>query len=545
MRHPLVRRLAAHCGAAGLIIGLVTVVAPAASAAGTTTDLGVSFDSSTADLAVGGGRVFVSADDRIIVADTGGNLTGDVVTGLSGVRELAVNPDDTRLYAALTGSNEVAEIDTASLTIVRRIDLSAHPCPSTLALLGERLWVGHGCDTGGGGVVGLDLSAAAPAPVTVGGEHLRAPELAAAGDTLVVGRSSLHHADMLVYDVGDGTTELRGTIDGEEWRMDHLRDLALTSDGTTLFSAADTPGHFTRYDTETLTATGTYGDGWDGYPSAVALSSDGAYLAAGRQWGSTDLTLYDAATGAAMFAADQPDAEILPDGVAFSGTDVLVLLRNSADRLLLWRVTGVALPASDLTVTAPARTYAGSPVTVEGRLTRADGKALGPKPLAVTRRLIDGTKKPIAGVTTQRNGTFTFQDTPPDVGEVTYWVFWDGDDRYRRSSASVTVLVRHRSALTLDGPRSGVVGTAMELTGVLTEGGKPPSPGATLTVQRSVYVDNVSDGTVKLPPVSVDADGTYTFTDTPATAGRYHYLALWSGTAGAGPAKAAHQIVVE
>ncbi|NYF38224.1 YncE family protein [Streptosporangium sandarakinum] len=126
VRHPLVRRLAAHCGAAGLITGMLTgmltVAAPAASAADTTTDLGVTFDSYTADLAVGGGRVFVSADDRIIVADTGGNLTG-----LSGVRELAMNTDDTRLYAALTGSNEVAEIDTASLPVTRRIDLSAHP----------------------------------------------------------------------------------------------------------------------------------------------------------------------------------------------------------------------------------------------------------------------------------------------------------------------------------------------------------------------------------------------------------------------------------
>lgn len=123
LRHPLVRRTAAHCAAAGLLTGLLTVAAPAASAADTTTDLGVTFDSYTADLAVGGGRVFVSADDRIIVADTGGNLTGGVI-GLSGVRELAMNAADTRLYAALTGSNEVAEIDTASLAVTRRIDLS-------------------------------------------------------------------------------------------------------------------------------------------------------------------------------------------------------------------------------------------------------------------------------------------------------------------------------------------------------------------------------------------------------------------------------------
>ncbi len=163
----------------------------------------------------------------------------------------------------------------------------------------------------------------------------------------------------------------------------------------------------------------------------------------------------------------------------------------------------------------------------------------------MTRRLINGAKEPITGVTTQKNGTFTFEDTPPDIGEVTYWVFWDGDDRYRRSSASATVAVRHRSTLTMTGPQSGVVGTPMELTGVLTAGGQPPSPGATLTVQRSVSVDNVSAGSVKLPPVRVNADGTYTFTDTPATAGRYSYLAVSSGDAMAGPAKAIHRIMVE
>jgi hypothetical protein len=76
-------------------------------------------------------------------------------------------------------------------------------------------------------------------------------------------------------------------------------------------------------------------------------------------------------------------------------------------------------------------------------------------------------------------------------------------------------------------------------------GGKPPSPGATLTVQRNVSVNNVSAGSVKLPPVRVNADGTYTFTDTPAIAGRYSYLALWSGEATAGPAKAIHRIMVE
>ncbi len=106
--------------------GLLTALAPAVSAADSTTDLGVSLDiyTKSGDVAVGGGKVFVSANDRIVVADTRGTLTG-AITGLSGATALAITPDGTRLYTALRGSNEVAEIDTAALAVIRRIDLAS------------------------------------------------------------------------------------------------------------------------------------------------------------------------------------------------------------------------------------------------------------------------------------------------------------------------------------------------------------------------------------------------------------------------------------
>lgn len=551
MRHTLLRRSAAFCGATGLVTGLLTglltVPVTSASAADTTTDLGVNLSSSKADIAVGGGRVFVSAADRIIVTDTGGNLTGDTVTGLPGVAQLAMNADATRLYAALTGSNELAEIDTATLAVTRRIDLSAHPCPSTLALSGEWLWVGHGCggELGGddGGAVGLDLTAEAPVPVTLGRVHARPPVLAVAGDTLVVGETGMRHPDLLVYDVGDGTPALRGEIDGQTSRLDRLNDLALTPDGSTLVSAADNPGPFTRYDTTTLTVTGAYGDGWDGYPSGVAINSAGTRVAAGRQWG-PDFTLYDTATGSAVYSAELPDAELVPGGVAFSGSDVFALLLDPAGRLLLWRLHGVALPATELTVTAPDRAWTGTPVILEGRLVRADlNKSIGARTLTVTRRLPDGTSEPLDSVTTGNDGRFTFTDTPPGVGEVTYTVLWDGDSRFRWSSASTTVTMRYTSSLTLDGPTSGSVGGPIELTGTLTAGGMPPGPGATITVLRVATADGSSEN-VYLPPVSVDADGTYAFTDMPETAGTYRYLARWTGHATAGPAKALHLVTV-
>ncbi|MEV0632987.1 hypothetical protein [Nonomuraea wenchangensis] len=545
MPHPLVRRLTATCGAAALITGLLTVPATVASATDTTRDLGVSITSFTADLAVGGGRVFVSAADRIMVGDMDGNDTGDVITGLAGVARLALNWDATRLYASLPGSNEVAEIDTASNTVIRRLDLSAHPCPSTLALSGDRLWVGHGCggEKGGedGGVVGLDLTAAVPEPVTLGRVHARPPALAAARDTLVVGETGTHHADLLVYDVGGGTPVLRGEIDGQTQYLDRLNELALSLDGSTLISAADAPGSFTKYDTTTLAATGAYGDEWDGYPAGVAISAGGRFVAAGRQWG-TDFTLYDGETGASVYSADQPDAELVPGGVAFSEPDVFVLLRNSAGRLLLWRLRGITLPASELTLTAPARASFGAPVPLKGRLTYAGGRPLTRQSLAVTRRLADGTSEPLDSVTTGKDGTFAFTDTPPDVGAVTYTMLWDGDGRARWTSTSATTTVKRNSTLTLDGPESGTVGEPMELTGVLTVGDGPPEPGATIILQRSVSDDD--SGSVPLESVSTNADGSYSFTDTPQTAGTYTYLARWTGNTTAGAAKALKLVTV-
>ncbi|MFI7635544.1 hypothetical protein [Nonomuraea sp. NPDC049400] len=114
----IIRRLTGLAVAAGL---MATTLATAASAAGTTTDLGVSlsYGSSSGDLAVGGGKVFVSAQDRIIVTNAQGDLTGSIA-GLSSVYGLAAKADGSSLYAAVAVSNQVAEIDTGTLEIKRR-----------------------------------------------------------------------------------------------------------------------------------------------------------------------------------------------------------------------------------------------------------------------------------------------------------------------------------------------------------------------------------------------------------------------------------------
>jgi hypothetical protein len=544
------RRLVALGGALAVAAGIVAALVPAASAADSTTYLaGVT---SGGDVAAGGGKVFVAGNDRIVVADTQGTLTG-AITGLSGAVGVAVTPDGARLYAALSGSNEVAEIDTAALTITRRIDLAAYRCPSNLSLSGSRLWVGHGCGTAwDGGVVSLDLSATAPEPVRIATNMNQAPLVAAAENTLVVGEAGISPADLLVYDVSATPATLRGVIDGHTNYLGSLNDLAITPDGSMAISAFDSPYVYHGWDTTNLTKVRTYGaePTFPGYPQAVAISPDGVYVAGARASGrlamsGPDVALYDAATTAKTYTNDNPVGELVQGSLTFSGADVFGVLRepNNGPRHL-WRMHGATLPASTLTLTAPSTATALEPLSMTGQLTLPDGSAPGVQPLVVSRRLTDGTSATLAGVTTAGDGMFTITDTPPIGGAVSYDVLWDGSSAFRWSRAAVTVTVaKHRSSLTLSGPATGIAGKQLLFSGVLDVGGQAPPPGALVAVQRTVSNRN-GTATVALPAVAPASDGSFSFAETPTQGGLYTYTVRWAGDDAFLPAQASHDVTV-
>lgn len=222
--------------------GLLVAHATAATAADSTTDLGVS--SNRSDVAATDDRLFISAKDRVIVADHQARLTGAVMD-LPSVADLALTPDGTRLYAALRDSHQIAEIDTGSLTVTRRIALNEYPCPSRLALLGTRLYVGHGCNPDwSAGVVGFDVSAAEPEFAPLPLQLYQAPLVAAAGQKLVVGETTTSPGNIYVYDLTDAGPTLRGAISGSTHRLFNLQDMAISADGSTVFSAFGSPYRF-------------------------------------------------------------------------------------------------------------------------------------------------------------------------------------------------------------------------------------------------------------------------------------------------------------
>ncbi|SIR97162.1 YncE family protein [Micromonospora avicenniae] len=231
-----------------------------------------------------------------------GAIAGGTIAGLASPTGLAITPDGSRVYAALSGSNEIAKIDAATLAVTRQIDLSAYPSPTNLSLDGDRLWVGYGVKGScAGGILSLDLSAAASAPVQVADRMYGAPPAAGAGTTVATGESGLSPSNLRAYDVSTTPATLRGIINGSANGLWDLNDLTITPDGAHAITVFPGSG-LDVWDTTTLTKVRTYGSRseYPGAPRSVARSADGAHHAAA----------FDnvAAEGARLVAADDQPA---------------------------------------------------------------------------------------------------------------------------------------------------------------------------------------------------------------------------------------------
>ncbi len=525
--------------------GLVVAQTPAASAADITTDLGIT---NGGDVVAGGGKAFIAGDDRILVVNANGTPNA-AITGLSGALSLAITPDGTRLYAALRGSNEVAEIDTASLDITRLISLAEYPCPTNLSLSGNRLSVGYGCDQWDGGVVSIDTSAPAPEPVQVATAY-SSPMVAAAGNTLVVGDSGLAPARMTVYDVTTTPATLRGIIKVHDYNWSFLKDLAITPDGSTVIAPFLRVNEYGAWDTTSLQKVRAYGaePASSRYSPVVAVSPDGTHVAGGRGTKSgLGVTLYDSATAAPVYSGTLTDHGGLMDlrSLTFSDNDLFAVWRDlDNDHLHLWRLETGTLPESTLTLTAPSTGTGADILTLTGRLTLPDGSAPGEQPLSVTRHVEDSADI-TREVTTAEDGTFTFRDRPRSAGVIRYDVVWNGSPTVHWSAASATVtLVKAVSSIALSGPETGIVGTQLKFSGVLSQGGQPVGSTTPLRILREV---TNSKGTVVtvLPSVStIIFDGRFRFMDTPAEAGQYSYRVEWDGDRAGLPTTATFDVTV-
>lgn len=160
--------------AAVVMLGAIALSAGSAGAAATpvTKSLPItSFRQIVADSAHG--HLFLSegSDDystaggtgSILVTDLSGN-TVTTITGLAGVKGLALSPDGSALYAAVAGSSEIAVISTSTLAVTGAYPLGSGHTPYNLAFEDGLLWVSYGApnSTSGAGIGYIDPASANP-----------------------------------------------------------------------------------------------------------------------------------------------------------------------------------------------------------------------------------------------------------------------------------------------------------------------------------------------------------------------------------------------
>ncbi|MFJ9345251.1 Ig-like domain repeat protein [Streptomyces sp. NPDC101237] len=419
---------------------LSVVAAGTASAAAATV-------TSTGGLVVDGAlqRVFAgdAANGRIVAADYSGTLV-DAHTGFGSVGDLALSDDGTTLYAALPTTHQVLALDAATLDVKATYAVPTDTGPSRLAFAGGKAWFSYG-DQWDGDIGSID-PAADPAggtdPVAMAqfptegtssgiwGQALLDTDPTRPG-LLAVGETGISTDSMAVLDVSGGTAKVTAWYDGDYTLNSGIRDIDLVPgadqvlvNGTDRDAWAD--GRFAK--------AGAYPGGWDADVAADGLV---AQTAAGkvsvyRPNATKPLRAY--AVGS---TADWPGSTVrwAPD------SSRIFAMVPSGSTFTLKVLTQPTLNVPTLTVNAPSSAARAKKLTVTGKLSATVALPAGTR-LSVTRTDVSSPSgKALPPVTVKADGTYSFSDTPPAGGTVTYKVGYAGDAAHTAVSASDKVAV--------------------------------------------------------------------------------------------------------
>ncbi|MGW3661249.1 YncE family protein [Streptomyces sp. NPDC005151] len=397
-----------------------------------------------------GQRVFVGDDtnDRIIAADYNGNLV-DSVSGIDGIFDLALSDDGTTLYAAARVSHEIVALDAATLEVKARYPVATGIGPLYVEFAGGKVWFAYEDQSDGDGNLGSVDPAVGPAdgtdPVTLGqlpgDSGVGSPPLLdtdpSAPGLLAVGATDFFDTTkdlMAVVDVSGATPQVTAWHNGD-YSLNYVSDIDLVPgapqvlvDGTDRHAYAD--GKFT--------AAGAYpaGQRADIAPNGLVAQISGANVAVYRPGATKPIRTYAADTSTLAWA---PDASRI------------FALVTSPGGYTLKALTDPALNVPSLTVNAPSTATRGKQLTVTGKLSATVPLPSGVK-LQVTRTDPESPSgKALPAVTVKADGSYTFTDTPPAGGTVTYKVAYAGDAAHTAVSASDKVTVpRTKPTLTLN-----------------------------------------------------------------------------------------------
>ncbi|KUO08576.1 hypothetical protein [Streptomyces sp. DSM 15324] len=420
----------------------LSVVAAGTASAATTTV------TSVGGLVVDGAhqRVFVgdAADGRILASDYNGTLV-DLNVGFGSVSDLALSDDGGTLYAALPETHRILALDPATLEVRTTYPIATGTGPRHLAFAGGKLWFSYGDQWDGdlGSVdpavdpaSGADPVALAQIPTEGTGSGMWGQALLDADPLrpglLAVGETGDSTGTEAVFDVSSGTARVVAWHDTSYELNDGVRDIDLVAGADqVLVNGSDRHA----YADGTLTKAGAYPAAWgaDVASNGLVAQFTPGKVAVYRPDATQPLRTYPVGSAADYTAA--ADVRWAPD---FSRVFALV---PGGGTYTLKALTQPTLNVPTLTVDAPSSAPRARKLTVTGRISATVPLPAGVK-LSVTRTDLDSPSgKALAAVTVAADGTYSFTDTPPAGGTVTYKVTYAGDTEHAAVSASDKVAV--------------------------------------------------------------------------------------------------------
>ncbi len=397
-------------------------------------------------------HVFVSGGagtSSIVVLDFSGTIVA-TIAGQQGASGLVVDEANGILYAALRDGTAISKIDTTTLAEVGRMSVAPLSLPTNLALAGGKLWFTHSCQQGGGtGSMNLDGTSVTD-ETTLPGYCPTFATSAGNTDLLAVGDMGLSPTTLYVYDVSTDPPTLVKSVSGPGG-AGNLRSLAFSPDAQRVLMASGAPYQVQSFLASDLTLAATYPTG--PYPIAVAVSSDGAYVAAGADASyEKDVFVFPVGSTTPVRSWDfaSTGKRLTPGGLAFSpnANKLFATSTNDASGKLDFRVYSkptVPLLATTTSLAASKSTVNyGKSLTLTAHVTGTKtGKVrLYAKPYGGTKMLLK--------TASLSSGTASFTAKPRR--KTTYSAAFVENDTYASSTSSGrTVAVRARTTLALRG----------------------------------------------------------------------------------------------
>ncbi|MGW1539254.1 YncE family protein [Streptomyces sp. NPDC002309] len=394
-----------------------------------------------------GRRVFVAdaADGRILATDYSGALV-DVTSGFGDVSDLVLSDDGTVLYVAVPSSHEVVALDAVTLDVLARYSVATDTGPRHLAFSAGKVWFTYGDQWDGNlGSVdpavdpasGIDPVALGQIPTEGTGSGLWNPGLL---DTdplrpglLAVSETGSSTDSLGVLDVSGGTPQVTAWHDADYTLTGGIGDIDLvTGDDKVLVDGTDR----VAYADGVFSKAGAYpaGHGADVARSGLVAQISGTKVAVYRPNATRPVRTYGTGTQPAADIAWAPDS-----------SRIFALVRSGGGYAVK-PLTQPTLNVPTLTVSAPSTAPRDKKLTVKGKIS-ATVALPGSVKLSVTRTDMESPNgKVLPSVTvTSKDGTYSFSDTPPAGGKVTYKVSYAGDAGHTGATASDSVTVSRSS----------------------------------------------------------------------------------------------------